>query len=232
MNNKGWVKLWRSIFDHWLSDRKPWCDGYAWCYLVSQANHVKGMVNFRNQYIEIERGQFLTSHLKLKEIFGWSRQRTIGYLMSLKTDSMIDIRKNNRFIVITILNYDTYQSNEDNNGTTEYTTDGTTDGTTDDHKQEVKKYKKYKKENIKEKSLFGEYVYLTDEEHQKLIEKFGEVIFNWWIQRMDEYAVQKARKFKEYTSHYQTILTWDRMKQEKEMKPEKEDFSMRGIERI
>ena len=27
--NKGWVKLWREQFGHEISDRKPWCDGYA-----------------------------------------------------------------------------------------------------------------------------------------------------------------------------------------------------------
>ena len=84
MRNKGWTKLYRAQFTHWISERKPWCDGYAWCYLCSRANHKKGAVNFRNQYIEIERGQLLTSKLKLQKIFGWSYRKTTNFLKALK----------------------------------------------------------------------------------------------------------------------------------------------------
>ena len=113
MKNKGWTKLYRAQFVHWISERKPWCDGYAWCYLCSRANHKRGAVNFRNQYIEIERGQFLTSKLKLQKIFGWSYRKTTNFLKALKNDKMCTIRTTNRFIVITIVNYELYQSKEE-----------------------------------------------------------------------------------------------------------------------
>jgi len=72
-----------------------------------------------------------------------------------------------------------------------------------------------KKENIKEKSLFLDLVYLTEEEHKKLIDKFGEPITNIWINKLNTYGHQKAKVFKEYTSHYHTILTWHDMHVEK-----------------
>jgi len=114
MKNKGWVKLYRAQFGHWISERKPWCDGFAWCYLYSQANHKSGVVNFRNEYIEIKRGQFLTSKLKLQKIFGWTYKRTSSYLKALEKDEMCTIRSTNRFIVITIVKYELYQSKESN----------------------------------------------------------------------------------------------------------------------
>jgi len=113
MKNKGWTKLYRAQFTHWISERKPWCDSFAWCYLYSRANHKKGVVNFRNQYIEIERGQLLTSRLKLQKIFGWTYKRTSSYLKALEKDKMCTIRTTNRFIVITIVNYGLYQSKEE-----------------------------------------------------------------------------------------------------------------------
>ncbi len=113
--NKGWVKLWRVQFDHFISDRKPWCDGYAWCYLYSRANHKKGFVNFRNEYIEIDRGQFLTSKIQLQELFGWTRRHCDNFLLALENDKMLTYRITNRYIIITIINYDTYQSTEINN---------------------------------------------------------------------------------------------------------------------
>ena len=112
MENKGWVKLWRNQFSSWIS-KKPFCDGYAWCYLYQKANHKAGMVNFRNEYIKVERGQLLTSKLQLQEIFGWTYRHVENFLKALENDEMIRNRTTNRYIVITILNYDKYQSKED-----------------------------------------------------------------------------------------------------------------------
>jgi hypothetical protein len=136
--NKGWVKLWREQFSHEISDRKPWCDGYAWSNLYARANYKAGVVNFRNQYIPVERGQFITSVLKLHERFGWSRRRVNSFLTSLESRGMCDIRRSNRFIVITICNYEKFQSTEDANETTDETTDVTTDA------QQMHTNKKYK----------------------------------------------------------------------------------------
>jgi hypothetical protein len=119
MQSRGWVKLWREQFIHEVSERKPWCDGYAWSYLYSQANYKAGVTNFRNQYIPLERGQFITSKLKLQEIFGWSQRRTNSFLTSLETRGMCTIKVTKRFIMITICNYEKYQSTEDENEQTD-----------------------------------------------------------------------------------------------------------------
>ena len=123
MQSKGWVKLWREQFTHEVSERKPWCDGYAWSYLYSQANYKPGVTNFRNQYIPVERGQFITSKLKLEKIFGWSERRINSFLTSLETREMCTIRVTKRFIMITICNYEKYQSNQDENEGTDVGTD-------------------------------------------------------------------------------------------------------------
>jgi len=125
--NTGWVKLWRDQFTHEISERKPWCDGYAWSYLYSRANFRPAIVNFRNQYIPVERGQFVTSELKLSKIFGWSRRRTNSFLTALERGSMCDNRRTQRFIIITICNYDKFQSTQNGNGAIDVTADVTTD---------------------------------------------------------------------------------------------------------
>ena len=114
MGSKGWVKLYREQFSHWVS-KIPFCDGYAWTYLYSQANHKRGLVNLRNEYIEINRGEFLTSKLKLQKIFGWTRRHLENFLNTLKKDQNITYRVTNRYIVITIINYDIYQGYDENN---------------------------------------------------------------------------------------------------------------------
>ena len=141
MQSKGWVKLWREQFTHEVSERKPWCDGYAWSYLYSQANYKPGVVNFRNQYIPVERGQFITSFLKLQQIFGWSRQRTYSWVSSLATRQMVTYRATNRFLVITICNYEKYQGIDDENGTTDLQADRQTDDKQTTTIKEVKEVK-------------------------------------------------------------------------------------------
>ena len=111
MRNKGWTKLYREQFVHWISEKKPWCDGYAWSYLYSQANHKPKVVNFRNEYLHLKRGQFVTSKIKLKNIFGWTRRHVDNFLKALENDEMLTYRVTNRFTIITIINYDKFQGN-------------------------------------------------------------------------------------------------------------------------
>lgn len=58
------------------------------------------------------------------------------------------------------------------------------------------------------KSKYGEFqnVLLTDDEMEKLKQKFPST-WERWIQRLDEYIESKGAKYK---SHYATILTWAR----------------------
>jgi len=139
----GWVRLWRDQFNHEISERRPWCDGYAWSFLYSRANYKPGIVNFRNQYIEVKRGQFITSALKLSGIFGWSRRRVDSFLKSLEQRKMCHIRRSNRFIVVTICNYEKHQSTELEIDTAAVTPNVTTDA------QQVHTNKKEKKEKNK-----------------------------------------------------------------------------------
>lgn len=66
------------------------------------------------------------------------------------------------------------------------------------------------------KLLFLDYVYLTQEEYDKLISKLGRVKTDGMIERLNSYAHQKPKKFKEYASHYHTILAWVRKDEEKD----------------
>lgn len=70
--------------------------------------------------------------------------------------------------------------------------------------------------NIKEKKVYGTFdnVKLTDEEYQKLVEKFPNDYQNK-IDKLSEYIASKGKK---YSSHYATILSWAR-KEEEENKP-------------
>ena len=57
--------------------------------------------------------------------------------------------------------------------------------------------------NLKHKYMDS--VFLTKEEHQKLIDKFGEEKTQEWIENLDNYIGSKGKRYK---SHYKTILVW------------------------
>ncbi len=66
-----------------------------------------------------------------------------------------------------------------------------------------------------EKQKYLDFVYLSENEHKKLIEKFGEKLANEKIENLNHYIGSKGKK---YDSHYHTILAWER-KNEREQKP-------------
>jgi hypothetical protein len=60
-------------------------------------------------------------------------------------------------------------------------------------------------EPVTEKVKFLDFVYLTNEEHQKLISQLGEENVSTLITRLNLYVGSKGKSYK---SHYYTILNW------------------------
>lgn len=62
-----------------------------------------------------------------------------------------------------------------------------------------------KKENKKEKNKYSEYVYMTEEEYNKLINKYGEYFTKLCIEKLDNYKGSNGKKYKD---DYRAILNW------------------------
>jgi len=60
----------------------------------------------------------------------------------------------------------------------------------------------------KDKTLYLDFVLLTDDEYRKLVEQFGQSKTDEIIERLNSYGHQFPKKFKQYSSHYHTILNW------------------------
>jgi len=58
------------------------------------------------------------------------------------------------------------------------------------------------------KITYGEFVELTEKEHQKLVEKYGDTKTNGFIEILDNYLGQSEKNRLKYTSHYRAILNW------------------------
>ena len=80
---------------------------------------------------------------------------------------------------------------------------GNGDGECPSHKLELPNRQITDKEPLKK--LYLEFVKLTEEEYQKLIDKLGQKTTNEYIERLNNYLGSKGKKYK---SHYHTILNW------------------------
>jgi len=108
----GWIKVHRDITDHWVWKDKPFTRGQAWIDLLMMVNHDTG-TDYRNgRIVTIERGQRITSILKLADRWGWSRKKVSGFLDGLEADGMLEQKRTTKDTTLTIVNYGFYQSGE------------------------------------------------------------------------------------------------------------------------
>ena len=211
----GWVKLHRKITEHWIYQEKPFDKRSAWNDLIMFANHKENKAIIGNRVIKVERGSFITSEVKMAERWGWTRKSVRIFLKLLENDGMLTKKSTTKYTAVTIANYGLYQGE----GTTEDTTKeqqrnnkGTTKEQRSIHKQEDKESKNEKKlKNEKKekdiKNIYADAVKLKPDEHQKLVELFGQPGADERIQNLSLYIQSKGDKYK---SHYATILNWER----------------------
>jgi hypothetical protein len=65
---------------------------------------------------------------------------------------------------------------------------------------------------VKDKTLYGACIYLSEKEYKSMVDQFGIELTVKLIENADYYALQIGEtKFKnKYKSHYHTILNWQR----------------------
>lgn len=110
---EGYIKLHRSIMDNEIWTKQTFTWGQAWIDLIMLANHKDTSVWIRGIEVKIKRGQCAWSILNLSRRWLWSRNKTRRFLSWLKMNHQIEQQNNNITTLISIVNYDRYQSNED-----------------------------------------------------------------------------------------------------------------------
>lgn len=116
----GYFKVNRKLFDNELWLKEPFTRGQAWIDLIGLANHKEGYILVRGIKVELKRGDVGWSVLNLAKRWKWSRGKVNRFLKLLKTEEQIVIKQDNKTdiklsTVISLKNYDKYQSNEQEN---------------------------------------------------------------------------------------------------------------------
>ena len=106
-NMNGWIKLHRSIIDHWIfKDEKKlkW-----WIYLLAIVNHEFKKVLIKNTLVDCDRGQTIVSLETLSLKWLVTKKTVKTFLELLQSDDMIRIENIKISTRITVCNYDNYQ---------------------------------------------------------------------------------------------------------------------------
>lgn len=111
MDRPGWIKVWREMFSHWIADR-PFCKGFAWLYLIAWAAFEDEQRHFMGRAWSLKRGTHVTSCRQLGRDWGWDHKKVGRYLKTLQQSGMIRPTDSPPCIVVTICNYDTWQSED------------------------------------------------------------------------------------------------------------------------
>lgn len=112
--SQGWIALHRQIQDTKLWNREKFSKAQAWIDLLLSANHENKTILVDYKKIEIKRGQFMTSQVKLAESWKWDRETVKRFLNYLENEKMVSTechtQFNKGFTIITIIKYNDYQT--------------------------------------------------------------------------------------------------------------------------
>lgn len=131
----GWVRFYRQIRDHWLWAEKPFSPGQAFMDMVLCARWRDREQTFMGRRFSLKRAQLLTTHRQLGRDWGWDHKR-VGRFLQLLIDCSMILKQDFKAcpehdqpvtakrptnappnapacIVITICNFERYQSGED-----------------------------------------------------------------------------------------------------------------------
>ena len=139
--HRGYIKLWRKSFDSGLHrDHKTWA---LWTYILCNVTYREIDININGETIHLIPGQMITGRKKLSKELHISERGIRTRLNHLKNYGNLTIKTTNRYSIINVINWNTYQQDEKLNDQPN-DQQVTSKRPASDHKQEVKNVKEVK----------------------------------------------------------------------------------------
>lgn len=111
---EGWICLYRKILENPIICKDS--DYFAvWCYLLLSATHKDMNVIFGGDKIILREGQLITGRKVIAEKFKISESKVKRILIDLENDQQIDRQRSNKNSLVTIINWNKYQSVDQQN---------------------------------------------------------------------------------------------------------------------
>ncbi len=106
----GWIKLYRKIWENPRSSDPAWVS--IWIYLITHASYGGLKAKFNGEIIVLKPGQIVTGRKAISDTTGVNESKTQRVLTVLKSEQQIEQQTCSRSRLITILNWDEYQCDE------------------------------------------------------------------------------------------------------------------------
>ena len=202
----GWIAIDRKLLDSAIwNTGEAFTKGQAWVDLLLSANYEDTEQFIGYEVIKIPRGTYMTTIRDLSKRWDWSTSKVLNFLHFLEKQKMLTLKANTKKTLISIVNYENYQS-EKNTKKTQSERKANANQT----QKENLLYKETREQINKgtiAKQKYGEFqnVLLTDEEYGKLQQTIPNA--DNLIERLSAYIESTGKKYK---SHYATLLNWDR----------------------
>ena len=182
---EGWVKIHRKILDNPVvcKDSETFS---IWLYLLLSATHQEIPAVFKGEKITLKKGQLITGTLSISKKLKINKDKVQRTLKCFEIDKQIEQETSNKNRLISILNWEQYQSNDNENDKQMINKCETTDkqlitnkNVKNDNNIYITLFNKYKeqieKENAGRKFLIiseckrdEDYLKLSEEEQEKL----------------------------------------------------------------
>ena len=192
----GWVKLHKKLLNNPIFLKAELLQLFLYCLL--RANHDETKIIWNGKEEVLEKGSFITGRKTLALATGQTESAVWKRLDSLRKLGMTIQKSNNKFTIVKVLNYCTYQDNENkkeqqsNNKVTTKEQQSNTD-------------KNLRTKEVKKKDIYisAQHLSITKVEYEKLVIKYGESAVDSKIEYAQNYA-----KLKNYVSLYKTLDNW------------------------
>lgn len=218
----GWICLHRQIFENWIWEDKPFAYGQAWIDILLLANHDNNKFLLGSDLIEVERGEFITSELKLMERWGWSKTKVRNFLHLLEKDEMIVRKADHKKTAIKVLNYGAYNNfqttkkpQEDHKKTSERPVEDTNNNDNNVNNDN----------NINARRPYGMYnnVYLSKLELEEMVKQYP----NDYVEMIENLSTYMRTHGKLYQDHFATMMKWKHEDEKKKQARPKENYDYR-----
>lgn len=121
MSDRGYIKLYRSLFRHEFFKPSKFSEREAFTWLIAEAAWRARQRRFGQFFVDLERGELAASLRFLAENWGWGVGEVRGYLRRLENEQMINTRTDKGITRVSISNYDIYQGDEQADDTVDST---------------------------------------------------------------------------------------------------------------
>ncbi len=108
----GWIKLHRKLKNSLVFDNPDLLKVWIWCLLKATHDDYIQMIGL--QEVELEKGQFIFGRKVAANELKMSESKTYRLIKKLETMQNLNIKANNKYSIITIANWELYQSDSNN----------------------------------------------------------------------------------------------------------------------